>query len=116
MPDDVARSSGRRFAGVCFWFVLLVSAVVLLSPKTPSGAEVNGIDKVIHALLFGLLAAATRARFAAGLGWVLAYAATSEVLQAVLPINRDGGVADAVADAAGALLGWWAVSTLRVKR
>ena len=83
--------------------------MVLFSPKSPSGAEVDGIDKVIHALLFGLLAASTRARFSRGLGWVLLYAVTSEALQAVLPINRDGGVADAVADGIGALLGWWAV-------
>jgi VanZ family protein len=81
---------------------------VLFSPRTPGGAEVFGIDKVIHAALFGLLAAATRLRFGAGLAWVLVYAATSEVLQAVLPIHRDGGLADALTDAVGGWLGWWA--------
>jgi VanZ family protein len=80
--------------------------VVLFSPRSPSGGEVLGIDKAIHALLFASLAAATAARFRHGLGWVLLYAAGSEVLQAVLPIHRDGSLWDAVADAVGALLGW----------
>jgi VanZ family protein len=84
------------------------SLVVLLSPKSPSGGEVAGIDKVIHALLFAALAAATAARFRRGLGWVLVYAVVSEILQAVLPIHRDGDVWDAVADSVGALLGWGA--------
>jgi VanZ family protein len=82
---------------------------VLFSPRSPSGAEVLGIDKVIHALLFGSLAVATAARFRRGLGWVLVYAVVSELLQAVLPIHRDGSVWDAVADGIGALLGWVAV-------
>ena len=91
---------------------------MLFSPTTPSGAEVDGFDKVIHALLFAALAGATAARFRAGLGWVLVYAGASEVLQAVLPIHRDGSVWDAVADAVGALLGWGAVqlSARRVDR
>ena len=63
----------------------------------------------MHATLFAVLAATTRARFGRGLPLVLAYAVVSEVLQAVLPISRDGDVLDAAADAAGALLGWWAV-------
>ncbi|MCW2543348.1 MAG: hypothetical protein JWM40_900 [Frankiales bacterium] len=91
------------------------SVVVLFSPRTPSGAEVAGIDKVVHALLFASLAAATAARFRRGLGWVLLYAVVSEVLQAVLPIHRDGSVWDAVADGIGALLGW-AVVVLAARR
>ncbi len=89
--------------------------VVLFSPRAPAGGELIGVDKVIHALLFGLLAASTRARFRAGLGWVLTYAAVSELLQALLPLNRDGSIADAVADGVGALLGWLIVGwVLRV--
>jgi VanZ family protein len=80
--------------------------VVLFSPSTPSQARVIGLDKVIHASLFLALALTTRLRYGRGLIWVLAYAVTSEVLQAVLPINRDGDVFDALADSVGALLGW----------
>ena len=36
---------------------------------------------------------------------LVAYAGVSEVLQAVLPIHRDGDVADAAVDALGAVLG-----------
>lgn len=95
--------------------MLGLSVVVLFAPRAPAGGEVFGIDKVIHAVLFALLAASTRARFRTGLGWVLVYAVGSEVLQAVLPISRDGSLPDVVADAVGALLGWWALA-LRVGR
>jgi VanZ family protein len=61
----------------------------------------------VHAGLFAALAVTTRLRFGRGLWAVVAYAAVSEVLQAVLPISRDGDVLDAAADVAGALLGWW---------
>ena len=97
----------RTLADRCFWFVLGLSVVILFSPKTPGAAELNGIDKVIHALLFAMLSGSARVRFRAGLGWVLAYGAVSEVLQAVLPIHRDGSVGDVLADSVGALLGWW---------
>ena len=48
--------------------------------------------------LTGLRAGVPTVRLACGLG---AYAAVSEVLQAVLPIGRDGEVLDAVADSLG---------------
>jgi VanZ family protein len=81
--------------------------VVLFSPSTPGEAGVPGLDKLVHASLFAALAWATRSRFGRGLLLVLAYGALSEVLQSVLPIHRDGTVLDALADAAGALAGWW---------
>ena len=65
-----------------------------------------GLDKVIHAALFALLAVTTRRRYGRGLGLVLGYAGLSEVLQAVLPIHRDGDVLDFLADSACALAGW----------
>jgi VanZ family protein len=84
-----------------------VSLVVLFSPSTPSEGGLYGIDKVVHATLFLLLALTTRLRFRRGLVWVLLYAPVSEVLQAVLPIHRDGNVPDAVFDCLGAAIGWW---------
>jgi VanZ family protein len=85
---------------------VLISLVVLFSPSTPSEAGRYGVDKLVHATLFAALAVATRLRFGRGLVLVLAYGCLSEVLQSVLPIHRDGGVTDALADAAGACLGW----------
>jgi VanZ family protein len=79
---------------------------VLFSPSTPNEGGGHGVDKLVHAALFGALALTTRRRYARGLWAVLAYAWLSELLQAVLPIHRDGDVFDALADTAGALLGW----------
>ena len=84
-----------------------VSLVVLFSPSTPSEGGLYGLDKVVHATLFLLLALTTRLRFGRGLPWVLLYAPASEVLQAVLPIHRDGNLPDAAFDCVGAVLGWW---------
>jgi hypothetical protein len=84
-----------------------VSLVVLFSPSTPSEGGLYGVDKVVHATLFGLLALTTRRRFGRGLTLVLLYAPVSEVLQALLPIHRDGNVPDAIFDCLGALAGWW---------
>lgn len=88
--------------------MVLLSLVVLFSPGSdvPSGLPVS--DKVVHFLLFAALAVTGRLagvpplRLAVGL---VAYAGVSEVLQTVLPINRDGDVRDAIADTVGALAG-----------
>ena len=82
--------------------------MVLFSPSTPDEHRFPGADKLVHAGLFALLAVSTRLRFGRGLALVLAYGVLSEVLQAVLPIGRDGGAADALADAVGASVGWLA--------
>ncbi len=89
-----------------FPVAVLVSLVVLFAPTAPGDGGVEGLDKVVHALLFALLAACTRWRFGRGLLAVLAYAVVSELLQDVLPIARDGNVADALADGMGAVAGW----------
>ena len=60
----------------------------------------------MHASLFAGLAWTTHRRFGRGLLLVLGYAALSEVLQALLPIGRDGNAPDLLADAAGALVAW----------
>jgi len=65
-------------------------------------------DKVVHALIFAVLtvsgrwAAVPSLPLAVGLA---AYAAVTEILQAVLPIDRHGDVRDLVADVCGVAVG-----------
>jgi hypothetical protein len=96
-----------RLARTVFALLLGVSLVMFLTP----GDEVpqqGPDDKVVHALIFVVLAGA--GRWAAtpwaplGLGLV-AYAAVTETLQALLPIDRHGDVRDLLADVSGVLLG-----------
>lgn len=83
------------------------SLVVLFSPgsDTPS-VDVN--DKLVHGTLFaalavtGLLAGVPVVVLAPAL---VVYAGASEVLQAVLPIDRDGDWHDALADVVGTGVG-----------
>jgi VanZ family protein len=94
--------------------VAVVSGYVLFDPR-PAGASAvpHGVDKLVHATLFALLAATARWRFgarAAVLAAVVAYAATSELVQAVLLPTRTGDVLDLVADTAGALVAWLLVT------
>ena len=87
-----------------FAAVVLLSLVVLFTPGPETPSVHPGVDKLIHLAMFGVLALTGRwagvppTRLACGL---VAYAAVSEVLQAVLPIGRDGEVLDAVADSLG---------------
>jgi VanZ family protein len=89
---------------------VLLSGYVLFWPD-PAGPDsgVPGADKVVHAVLFALLAATARLRLGAR-RWVLAavlgYAVLSEVVQAVALPDRSGDGLDVVADVAGALAAW----------
>jgi VanZ family protein len=74
------------------------------------GSGPPGADKVVHAVLFGALAASARLRFGGArrvLAAVLAYAVVSELVQALLLPRRSGDLLDVVADVLGALAGWW---------
>jgi membrane associated rhomboid family serine protease len=90
-----------------FALVCVVSLWVLFSPgsDTPSIAV---SDKLVHGTLFaalaltGALAGVPVLALAPGL---VVYAGVSEVLQAVLPIDRDGDWHDALADVIGVLIG-----------
>ena len=109
-PQAGARD---RRATAAFVAVVLLSLVVLFAPRTPSEHAIPNLDKVVHAVLFLLLAATTWWRFAGhrvGLLAVVVYGAVSEVIQATVITSRDGDVRDFLADAAGALLAWLAVS------
>lgn len=90
-----------------FVVALLVVSWLLLTPLSePAGP--SGSDKVVHCLLFVSLALtglyARIPLLPLGLALV-AYAAGTEVLQAVLPIHRDGNVFDGLADTLGVALG-----------
>jgi hypothetical protein len=102
--DRVVRHGSR----LAFAVTVAVSLVVLFSPGStvPSGLPID--DKVVHAGLFavlaltGSLAGVPPVPLAAGL---VVYAGASEVLQTVLPIDRDGDWRDALADTAGVAVG-----------
>ena len=86
--------------------MLVVSLYVLFTPRTGGEGLFPGSDKVVHALLFGALAATTWWRFTTGLAFVAAYAVLSEVVQGVLLSTRSGDPYDVVADLLGAGIGW----------
>ena len=85
------------------------SLYVLFWPSPAGGGGPVGADKVVHAVLFLLLAATARLRFGGRwpvLAVVLAYAGLSELVQAVALAERSGDLYDLVADGLGALAGW----------
>ena len=98
--------------------LLLVSLVMFLLPAENLSPNAPN-DKVTHLLTFAALALSGRwagVRALPLLGGLTAYAAATEVLQALLPINRHGDVRDLVADFVGVLVGLalsWAVARWR---
>ena len=91
-----------------FAVAVLVSLAVLFAPagEVPDAPPV--VDKVVHLVLFLALAVTGRwAGIRAGVlgGLLVAYAAVSEVLQAVTPVQRSGSPADLLADVVGVALG-----------
>ena len=90
--------------------MLAASLYVLFWPE-PAGPDTGfpGADKVVHALLFGLLAATAAWRFGARRGVlaaVLLYATVSELVQALALSERSGDLWDLLADVVGAVVGW----------
>ena len=92
---------------VVFAGLLVATTVMLLLP--PGDLSPNAPnDKVGHLVTFALLALAGRW---ARLPWLAlavglaAYAASTEVLQWLLPVDRQGDVRDLLADVVGVLLG-----------
>ncbi|HVX43415.1 MAG TPA: VanZ family protein [Mycobacteriales bacterium] len=91
-----------------FVLAVLLSLVVIYLPGSGVPGSPDGTDKLVHLGTFFLLALTGRIAGIPAL-WLglalIAYAPISEVLQAVLPINRDGDPADALADSLGVLTG-----------
>ena len=95
--------------------VALLSLYVLFWPRPAGGPLFAGSDKIVHLLLFALLAATARWRFGpsrAVVVAVLAYAALSELVQALWLEERSGDVRDLLADSIGTAIGWLAARRL----
>jgi hypothetical protein len=91
-----------------FAVTVLVSLAVLFAPASDVPVAPPGVDKLVHLLLFAALAITARwAGMGVRLAAVLlpAYAAASELLQALPALGRSADLLDWVADAAGVLLG-----------
>ncbi len=100
--------TGRQVGRAAFATVVVLSLVVLFTPGSGVPTDVPVSDKLIHFLLFAALALSGRwagLRVVPLLIGLVAYAGSSEVLQSILPIQRDGDVRDALADSAGVLTG-----------
>jgi VanZ family protein len=98
-----------------FGGVLVLSMFSFFTPgqDLPQGPDIS--DKIGHAAIFAALALTGRLagfRPAHLVGGLVGYAIVSEVLQAVLPINRNGDWHDVVADTVGAVLGVLMVAVL----
>lgn len=97
------------WAGRAFALSVGLSLVLLFSPQGVGEPAFVHADKVVHYLLFALLAGTVRWRFGGRerLLWaVFGYAILSEVIQATVLPGRSGDVVDVLADIAGASLGW----------
>jgi len=111
------RTHGALSRGV-FAVAVLVSLAVLFAPASDVPAAPPGVDKVVHGTLFAVLALSGRwAGIGRGVlpGLLVVYAAVSEVIQGVTPLDRSASVADWVADVVGVLLGLaaWGLLTRR---
>ncbi|WP_369134370.1 VanZ family protein [Modestobacter sp. I12A-02662] len=91
-----------------FAVAVLISLAVLFAPPSDVPPSPYGIDKLVHGLLFAVLALTGRwAGVGRGglAGLLVLYAAVSEIIQSTDLVNRNGSVADLVADVTGVLVG-----------
>ena len=101
------QAHGALSRGV-FALVVLVSLAVLFTPADDVPLAPQGVDKLVHAGLFAALALSGRwagIRRGALAALLVLYAAVSEVLQGLTPLDRSASVVDWLADVAGMLLG-----------
>ena len=95
----------------------LLSVVVLFTPESGVPTAPPGTDKVIHTLLFALLAfTGLYAKISRVLPMLVVYAGVSEVLQQLItPLHRSGDVLDALVDVLGIGLGWFVFARIGTK-
>ena len=104
-----------------FAVAVLVSLAVLFAPASEVPTAPPGVDKVVHGLLFLVLALTGRwagvGRAVLG-GGLVGYAVVSELVQGLTPLARSASVADLLADVIGVLagLGLWALVTRRTSQ
>jgi len=112
------REHGALSRGV-FAVAVLVSLAVLFAPPSDVPDSPPGVDKIVHASLFLVLAVTGRwagVRRAALAGLLVLYAAGSEVVQGLDAVGRSASVADWLADVVGVLAGlavWAALARRR---
>ena len=112
------QEHGTLSRGV-FAVAVLVSLAVLFAPPADVPSSPPGVDKVVHASLFLVLAVTGRwAGMGRGVlgGVLVVYAAVSEVVQGLDAVGRSASVADWLADVVGVVAGlalWAAVSRRR---
>ena len=102
------------WAGVIFWLL------TWRTPSIPHGSwlALPPLDKLVHASLFGLLAALCYFALPAGRAWwgalalAVGYGAATELLQYYVFTWRDGEWLDLLADTLGALLALWLATRL----
>ena len=101
-----------------FVIAALLSVVVLFTPESGVPTSPPGTDKVVHTVLFVLLAfTGLYAKIPRVLLLLVVYAGVSEVLQQVItPLHRSGDVLDALVDVLGIGLGWAIASVVRSRR
>ncbi|MGW6448167.1 VanZ family protein [Lentzea sp. NPDC055074] len=101
-----------------FVIAVSLSVVVLFTPESGVPSSPPGTDKVVHTLLFALLAfTGLYAKIPRVLLWLVLYAGVSEVLQQLItPLHRSGDVLDALVDVLGIGLGWAIASVVRSRR
>ncbi|OOL31450.1 membrane protein [Rhodococcus rhodochrous] len=95
-----------RFVPVALTFVVVTVLLMLPGDTTPSAFP--HADKITHALMFAVLAYASRfARIppAATVAWLAVYGVLTEVLQATVAVRRSGSVWDWCADLVGVAIG-----------
>ena len=95
-------------ARVVFAVAVLVSLAVLFAPASDVPAAPPGVDKVVHGLLFlvlaltGCWAGIRESLLAAAL---VGYAVVSELVQGLTPLDRSMTVGDWLADVVGVVAG-----------
>lgn len=105
-PGNRSEPRSHRLWPGLFAVVVAIQLFVLYVPSAPGSAGVNGLDKVVHAVVFAVpaLVAAVRRWW-----WVVlalaVHAPVSELVQATLLPHRDGNPWDAVADLVGVAVG-----------
>ena len=98
------NARGARGCRVAFAVALAVQLVVLYWPRPAGPTDVPGLDKLVHATIFGSVAylglrAGLRARW--WLPVICAHAVVSDLIQGLFLPHRSGDWRDAVADLVG---------------
>ena len=104
---DALQVHGALSRGA-FAVAVLVSLAVLFAPASDVPGAPPGVDKVVHVVLFAVLAltgrwAGLRATVLGAL--LLGYAVVSELIQGLGPLARSTSPADVLADLVGVAVG-----------